>query len=123
VNAGQELVPRYNQCQESKDHHWKQAVSQKAAAAVQAKRLRLWIFCASHVIHYQPHHNTADYAPAQNDAKMQLACLQGTLMHDLQVGLHVIQHAALKHIAPVFKSNKCFLPKLHLTATFPQEKC
>lgn len=83
MNAGQELVPRYNQCQESKDHHWKQAVSQKAAAAVQAKRLRLWIFCASHVIHYQPHHNTADYAPAQNDAKMQLACLQGTLMHDL----------------------------------------
>ncbi len=83
VNAGQELVPRYDQCQESKDHHWKQAVSQKAAAAVQAKRLRLWILSASHVIHYQPHHNAADYAPAQNDAKMQLACLQGTCMHGL----------------------------------------
>lgn len=120
MNAGQELVPRYDQCQESKDDHWKQAVSQKAAAAVQAKRLRLWILSASHVIHYQPHHNTADYAPAQNDAKMQLACLQGACMHGLLLSNRVVANDAggaacdttCSTKTPVFKSSNCFLPKL-----------
>ncbi len=52
-----------------------------------------------------------------------MACYLSTQIGSLpmmQVGLHVIRHAALKHMAPVFTSSDCYLPKLHWRQHFIQ---